>query len=344
MSTRIEMPRTAVLFKVAATLLAMGVVPATGHANPRAEALLAQLPFSEGERKSILAGKLVTTASKEKTSDRELAITMAFLINDPPPDLTVMFQKASGYASDKNTTGYGELRGDGSLADLQALRLEPNGDAEAARFANAKAGDDLNLSSAEIAAFRALPEKAKAAVEEELRKMLLARFQAYRTRGLAGITPYDRGGGKTRSPGEELTQATKASPVLAREAPEVVAALLNYPKSQPARATEKFFWVNFVVDGRPTIALTQRLVTPQDDGTSVFVDRHYYVSRSHNALQAIAGVFPVQEGALIIYANRTFTDQVGGFGASAKQTIGRKIMGGEIANLYEQMRARSKKR
>ncbi len=119
--------------------------------------------------------------------------------------------------------------------------------------------------------------------------------------------------------------------------------MLNFPKSQPAKATARFFWVNFEVDKRPTIALTHRLVTPQDDGTYVFADRHYYVSRSHNAVQAVAGIFPVQEGALVIYANRTFTDQLGGFGASAKQAIGRRIMSGQIAALYEQIRAQSRK-
>src|SRR5262249_54900883 len=149
--------------------------------------------------------------------------------------------------------------------------------------------------------------------------------------------------GKSSNPGEQLTQATKASPVLAAEAPEVVTALLDYPKSQPAKATEKFFWVNFEVDGRPTIALTHRLTVPQPDGTWVFADRHYYVSRSHNAVQAVAGIFPVEEGALVIYGNRTYTDQLGGFGAGAKQAIGRKLMGGQIAALYERFRAQQKK-
>jgi hypothetical protein len=308
----------------------------------RAEAVLAQLPFTGGERQKILAGELVTTASKEQTSDRELAITMAFLIKDPPSDLVAMFEKAHLYDIEKNVTAYGELRGDGSLADLQPLRLTPDADASAKRFADASAGTELNLSSAEIAAFRALPEKTTAAVEAELRKVLLARYQAYHAKGLAGIAPYDRGGGKSSNPAEDLTRATKASPVLAREAPEVVTALLNYPKSQPAKTTERFFWVNFDIDDKPTIALTHRLVTTQDDGTYVLVDRHYYVSRSHNDVQAIAGIFPVQEGALVLYGNRTFTDQLGGFGAGAKQAIGRRIMGGQIAALYEQLRARPK--
>ena len=316
--------------------------PTLAQANPRAEAVLAKLPFSDGERKKILAGGLVTTASREQTSDRELAITMAFLIRKPPPDLATMFEKASAYDGDKSVTAFGELKGDGSVADLQSLRLEPNGDAEAQRYADAKAGHELNLSSAEIAAYRALPDKSKAAVEAELRKQLLARYQAYRSQGLAGIAPYDRGGGKSSSPAEVLTLATKASPVLAHEAPDVVTALLDYPKSQPAKAVEKFFWVNFKVDNRPTIALTHRLIAPQADGTYVLTDRHYYVSRSHNAVQAVGGVFPVQEGALVLYGNRTFTDQLGGFGAGAKQAIGRKLMGGQIAALYERFRAAQK--
>jgi hypothetical protein len=305
--------------------------------------VLAALPFSAGERKQILAGELVSTSSREKTSDRELAITMAFLVRKPPSDLVAMFEKATGYTSDKTVRGYGELRADSALADLQALRLQPNGDAEAKRFAEATPGDELNLSSEEIAAFRALPDKSKAAVEAQLRKMLLARVQAYRANGLAGIAPYDRGGGKTSNPGEVLRRFTTASPVLAKEAPEVVTALLDFPKSQPPKSTQSFFWVNFEVDGRPTIALTHRLVTQQDDGTYVFADRHYYVSRSHNAVQAIAGIFPVAEGALVLYANRTFTDQLGGFAAGTKQAIGRKLMSGKIAALYERIRAQAKK-
>src|SRR5262249_18922876 len=146
MSIRITLVCAAAPRIVAAIGIAAVVViarPAAVHANPRAEAVLAKLPFSDAERKKILAGELVTMASREQTSDRELVITMAFLITKPPPDLADMFQKAVGYDSDKGMTARGELRGDGSLADLQTLSLRPKGDAEARRFADAKGGDDL---------------------------------------------------------------------------------------------------------------------------------------------------------------------------------------------------------
>src|SRR5262245_31319594 len=102
MSPAIQKGSGVVSGRIAIALLALLAAPAVvDAANPRAEAVLAQLPFSDAERKKILAGELVTTASKEKTSDRELAISMAFLINKPPSNLSEMFQKAASYDMEK---------------------------------------------------------------------------------------------------------------------------------------------------------------------------------------------------------------------------------------------------
>lgn len=322
---------------LAVTLIALLCLPAAASAVSPAEAILAEMPFTEAERKRILAGELVT-AGAEETSDRELAVVMAFLIKDPPADLVERFRKATGYDVDKEVTSHGELGG-GGLADLQAMTLTPNGDAEAKRYLEAKGGEDLNLSSAEIAAFQALGDKTKPAVEDQLRKLLLARLQAYKSGGLAGIAPYDRGGGKTRSPADDLRKAIQAARVLAKEAPAFQAVLLSYPNSKPAGLEESFYWVNFEIDERPTISLTHRLAMPLGEGAFVIADRHYYVSRSHNALQAVAAVFPAQQGSIVFYGNRTSTDQAAGFGSSAKHKIGRRIMGGQIAAFFEQVRA-----
>ena len=325
--------------RLAAVLAVVAVVgPSGASAASKAEDVLAELPFTAAERQRIMAGELVTTTSREQTSDRELAVTMAFVIHEPPSGLVAEFERAVGYASDPSVTAFGELHGDGSLDDLNALRLTPDGDAEARRFVGATGSTDINRSSEEIAAFHALHDKPRAAVEDELKQRLLARYRAYRSQGLAGIAPYDRGDGKQANPADELRKETKASPVFAKEAPEVVAALLDYPRSQPAGVTSRFFWVNFALDDRPTICLTHRLIAARADGTYVLVDRHYYVSRSHHDVQAVAGIFPVAQGALVLYANRTTTDQLGGFGASAKQAVGRKIMGGKLAAFYDRFR------
>lgn len=320
-----------------AALTALLGLPNAAAGNERAESVLEALGFSSGERRQILAGELVTTASRAQTSDRELAISMAFLIRNPPADLVDQFTRATAYETDTQARAYGPITGQGTAAELQGLRL---GDAEAKRFADARPGTDLNLSAGEIATLRALPDKSTAAVETAVRTLLLERYRAYRARGLAGIAAYDRGGGKRSDPAAALRGATTASPVLRREAPEMVKALLEYPGGQPADAREVFLWVSFDIDQRPTLSLTHRLASRQSDGTFVLADRHYYVSRSHDAVQIVAGLFPVTEGTLVLYANRTYTDQLGGFGASAKQAIGRRIMSGQLAKLYEQFRSR----
>jgi hypothetical protein len=58
-------------------------------------------------------------------------------------------------------------------------------------------------------------------------------------------------------------------------------------------------------------------------------------------VQVIGGIFPVK-GALR-RLRKPHLHRSGGFGAGAKQAIGRKIMAAQIAALYEQLRARSKR-
>ena len=44
----------------------------------------------------------------------------------------------------------------------------------------------------------------------------------------------------------------------------------------------------------------------------------------------------------VAYLNRVTTDQLGGFGASAKQSIGRSLMSKQIAEIFEKGRAKLK--
>ena len=68
------------------------------------------------------------------------------------------------------------------------------------------------------------------------------------------------------------------------------------------------------------------------------IERQFYAGRSYNAAQAIVGLLPIQQGTLVVYGNHTFTDQVTGFGGSAKQSIGRHVMGSKLKDLFEKVR------
>ena len=81
--------------------------------------------------------------------------------------------------------------------------LEPGGAAEADRYLAASPGDTLNLSAGEIQAFNALAsagDDPKPQVEEQLKRLLLARYQAYVERGLGGMAPYERRSGPVNRP------------------------------------------------------------------------------------------------------------------------------------------------
>jgi len=317
--------------------------PSLAMAAPTAQEVLASLPFSDGEKQQILQGDLVTAAAKE-SSERELAVAMAFLVKQPPADVVGLFRAAGGLKTDPMISGHGQIKGEGSADDFKGLVLKPEGEKAARRYLDAKPGADLNLDTGEIAAFAALRAQnlsgaaAVERVEEQLRSLLLARYKAYRAGGLSAIAPYDRGGSK-RQAGEELAQATEASKLMAQYAPAFHRVLLKYPQDKPAQFEEGFFWINFNIDDQPTVALTHRMSLPLGDGY-IIADRHYYVSRSHNTVQAIAGVLPVSEGAVVFYANRTSTDQVGGFGSSAKRGIGTRIMAKQISETFEKLRKR----
>jgi len=209
---------------------------------------------------------------------------------------------------------------------------------------NAEPGDDLNLSTAEIGDFAALAKgggDAKA-VEERLRKLLLGRFQAYRGQGLDGITAYAREDGKHTDAGGDLRRAVEAAGGLKKNAPNFYDTLLNYPKSRPAGLEEEFSWTHYMAHGTPVFLLNHRIWMPDGDAWLI-ADRQYYVSASYNVVQIIAAFLPVKDGTLVVYVNRTSTDQVTGFGGGTKRTLGTKVMTSQIEGLFEKVKAAAEK-
>ena len=67
--------------------------------------------------------------------------------------------------------------------------------------------------------------------------------------------------------------------------------------------------------------------------------RAFAVPTRYNDTQAAAALLRVQGGTAVAYLNRTTTDQLGGFGASAKQAIGRGMMAKQIRAIFEKARA-----
>jgi len=319
-------------------------------ALPTAEELLQELQLSDSDRQSIREGKIVTWSTTEG-SDRELALGMALLAKTKPEKLLPLFREAAAFKHVSSITAYGKIEGEGTVADFAGVKLAPNGEKEVRRYLEAEPGDDLNLDAKEIAAFRALKAASKDGtvpipkVEALIRERLLARYQAYHAKGLAGIAPYARKSGHQTLASDELTIATKQSKLAAKYLPSVYNALLNYPAIKFKEADEieeQFFWVTIEVFGRPTYVLSHRLRFRIDEAF-VVVDRHYYASHDYNSLQQGALALPTKDDTVVTYLSRVSTDQVAGFGSSAKHPVSRALMGPYLKDLLEALRAKAEK-
>ncbi len=308
---------------------------------PDAATILGDFGYSAAEIDTLESGKIVQSTIKAGTS-RELVGAFAFFVKVPPAEL-VKDLKAGLLASvDANQLSRGVISGDGSLADFAKLELEPKTEERVEEYL--EADDDLNLSAEEAAALKALAaagNKSTEAVEAQVRASLLARYQAYRTKGLAGIAPYARDGGKVRSVADELAAANVGAVSLKKYVPAFHAALSGYPAAKPAGFDEGFAWTQFDAHGEPTIALVHGMFMPDGDGF-VAIQRQFYVSEGFNCEQAVAGFLPVSGGTLVVYSNRTSTDQVEGTGGSFKRSIGSKLLSSELQGIFAKLQGAAK--
>ena len=338
-------------------LVLCGSLP-EASALPAPDELLQELQISDSDRQRIREGDIVTWTATEG-SDRELALGMAMLVKKKTENMTDLFREAATFMNIKVITafgkignaGFGMIGNEGTLADFAGVTLAPNGEKEARRYLEAEPGDELNLDAKEMAAFRALKSASKDGavpiqqVEALIREVLLARYQAYRTKGLAGVAPYARKRGPHLLASDELSLATKQSKLLAKYLPSVYDALVKYPATplnQGKEPEEQFLWINSEVLGRPTYALSHRMLF-QAGEASVFVDRQYYASHDYNCLQQGAAALPTNDGTVVVYLSRVSTEQVAGFGSSVKHSASRVLMTPYFKDLLEALRAKAEK-
>jgi hypothetical protein len=322
-----------VLFTVAASLS----VGAPSFAQPSVGEVLEATDFSSYDIKRILAGEIVSGDLKA-VSDRDLSISIAFLVVASPDDLAQRVLAGSLREPDDQLTARGEIGNPGDVGDLAGLHLVPNADDAAQAYVAASPGGRLNLAKPEIASFNAFKGKPNVtkSVEGQLRAMLLARYRAYRKQGLDGIQPYDRGD-KSASVTADLRGASEA-PLLKRFLPSVQKVLVDYPRASVPGLSESFFWVNNNIEERPTIALMHVLAAPEGDAR-IIVQRQFYVGCNYDAAQAVAAFLPIEDRTLVVYANHTFVDQASAFRESGSQSLRRRVFGGKLKELLEQARA-----
>lgn len=317
-------------------LLSLAAWPARAEL-PTAATLLADLGLDASEIAQVQAGQIVSYVVKP-ASERELTAGLAFQVGVAPAALVQQSQQDLLNRVDPAVLAHGTISNPAQASDFARLTLQPGAASRAAAYVGASPGESLNLSAAEIAAFNGLGAGASvSSVEQQVRAALLARAQAYQSQGLAGLAPYARSDGE-RQPGAELVTATKASQALSKYAPNAFRAILEYPGAQPPGTQQVFRWSQFDAHGTPTIALTHVLTIPDGDAWIV-LQRQFYVSTGYNVEQALAAFLPASDGTVVVYANRTSTDQITGFGGGTKRDLGSRILASQLESMFEKARA-----
>jgi len=319
-------------------------------AVPTVDEVMKELRLSDSDKEKVRQGEIVDWKPTEG-SDRELALGMVFMAKATPEDLASMYRQIMVLKDVSVLTAHGTITGEGSMEQLAGVALKPNEEKEAKRYLKVKPGDELNLDLKEMAAFRALQSEGKDGtvlvkkVEALIREGLLARYKSYYTKGLAGIAPYERGGGEQRRAGDELLLSTKQLTGIAKHVPAFHNFLINYPNGLPAEEAknleEKFYWLNIDIFGRPTFVLVHRMLYHVGEA-GLAVERQYYASHDYNAmLQGMAGI-PTKEGTFLFYFGRVSTDQVAGFTSSALHPVSRAIAAPYIKDMFKKIQAKAK--
>jgi hypothetical protein len=323
-----------------------------GEAATPSDRIIQYLGFTPQEREDLLQGRIVSHKVKE-LSDKELAITMAVLVPASLADLLDFARSGKVLEMDRDILAHGTLgadaTGDVETTAFQGVGFAPSEASEARALLDSEPGARFNLSQSESQQFAELSKTFQAkgcekdphcadAVATTLRSVLRDRLKAYRERGLSGIEPYARGDGRHADPAEELRNATNAAQFVGREYPIIFDAFLNYPKGDQSGMENHFLWLKQTVQDRPTFILAHRILCVRD-GLAFAAERQFYVGHSYNSLQILYGFLPTQGKTLVVYLNRTSTDQVAGFMSGTRHDVGRKMMEKGVREEFEEILA-----
>lgn len=302
---------------------------------PDSQSLMQQLGIQQKDIASLDQGAMVSFDVVEN-NEKELAAGVVVYLPAAPTKIIAFMKKKGLVSIDTSVTAQGIIPAQATLDAFKGFGFKA-GNEEAEDFLAATPGSQFNLSTEEFKTLQSTVSGLPEAASQAYRNILLLRWQAYRKGGLKGIATYDRGNGTEANPGGELRTATLDSKILARYFPELYQAWLNYPAALPAGTDEQFFWLNRQVEGRPTAILGHRVIVSTGAG-EVILARQFYVGHSYNSNQLSIACLPYREGSLVFYANRSFTDQVAGFGSGLKHSVGREQMRGEIVSRLNNLR------
>ncbi|MGD0962054.1 MAG: hypothetical protein ABSB19_19770 [Methylomonas sp.] len=296
---------------------------------PSSREVLLSAGVSSHKISQLDQGEIITHGVKEGF-DKELAMSVAIYLPAHPDKVMDYIKSVELFAIDSDVTAYGAIPKNANANDFKGFAFSPKQIDEVLDLLDTEESDRFNLSSHEISSFSALQNASEDTdntilvkkVSQKYREILQQRWQAYRNSGLKGIADYSRADG-VASPSAELNISAESCKVLTHFFPELSHGWNNYPAALPSGAEERFYWINRLVENRPTAILAHSVFQVTNFG-SLILGRQFYVGHSYNSNHMCAGVLPYRDGALVFYIESTSTDQVAGIANGLRHIIGRE--------------------
>ena len=335
--------RRAVLLALAAGLVPVRPVasPVDATERPAAASLFGDFGFDARQRRAVEAGQIVAIDANA-TLGNELAGAAAMRLPIPAAEVARRMHRGLVVLADPHRIASAPIEGDTDDAAWAGVGFTEAEQAEVVRLFKVEPGDTFNLSMAEIAEIRRAlaglkPHSpgAAAIASQAYRDVLIGRWRAYRSSGLAGLADYDRGDSAV-SPGESLRMIDAAAS-LPRLLLPLARALDDYPAAQPSGLESRLYWKKTIVDDRTTFVLSHFAVEETADAV-LFALREYYVGQSYDALQQLGVVIPDGEQALMFALNSTLTDRITGPLGVIARPLGRRFAREAMSGYFARVR------
>jgi hypothetical protein len=325
-------------------LLGMLAVALTQADTPRGEEILEGLSASPKEVEKLNQGGVVNFSGESwEQSKRELAADSVVIINKPLADVLEKTLDDASLVPANKILDSGDIHSLDDFAAISFLVNEHRDVDEANELLSTKNGKKMNLSKNEVALIQSRSGEIdkKAPVEERLalasdvmREILIARYQAYQQKGLAGIDPYVRSKKETVSVGNELRLTTEMHKPIEEYWPGYYSTLIDYPLSAEC-CEHRFYWLKVKILKRPTWALVHRVTLIGEDFALV-TERYFYTSHSLNSLQITVAWLPYGDGGTYLgLATSASADVLTGFKGKFLRAIGRDKAGELVGDVLE---------
>jgi len=322
-----------------------GFSVAVADVPPSFDEIIETLKLDPSVKGKALAGEIVMMNAVDST-EKELAIALVMVVKKPYAEVIEAMHSNHLFEFQENTLDFVEIKGEPDVNQLQNLGFNLAEAAEVRELLAAKAGDMFNLSAQEFAQIEALNARSGAfddatlieTVNNTIREFMVERLRSYQKMGRKGIATYQRGTNSMSSPAEEIAAATAAVAGLKDFAPNFISTLENLPDTHVDGVEHRFFVFKLNIEGRPGFVLSHVIYFFGPD-FSLAAQRHIYAPHFYNSLQLVAGVVPHENNTVVFYGNRTYTDQVSGFGQRIKHSVGGKQLTKNIKSMLADMRA-----